>query len=107
MTINISVWLTTASVDVMQLAGRLGGICTEERPNPCGIEQVFQFSIESIAKQFNIAAFHFPEVVSIGRSPDLSKAAIAESKLCDCGWTTRLECDRENNDINNLEWVSQ
>lgn len=95
MTTEVSVWLTSASVDVSQLAGRLGGICTKERPNPCGIEQVFQFSIKSLANQFNIAAHHFPEVVSIGRSPDLSKVAIAESKLCDCGWTTKQQCDRE------------
>lgn len=92
---EVSVWLTGASVEVSQLAGRLGGICTEERPNAIGIEQVFQFSLESFANQFNFSAFHFPEVVSIGRVPSLSKKAIADSRLCDCGWTTKHQCDRE------------
>lgn len=92
---DVSVWLTGASVEASQLAGRLGGICTEERQNVAGIEQVFRFNMESFAQQFNFSAFHFPEVISIGRSPNLSQKAITESRLCNCGWTTKSECDQE------------
>lgn len=92
---EVSVWLTGASVEVSQLAGRLGGICTEERQNVAGIEQVFRFNMESFAQQFNFSVFHFPEVISIGRAPNLSQKAITESRLCNCGWTTKSQCDRD------------
>jgi len=89
---EVSVYLTHASVDVSQWAGRLGGICTEEKSTSEGIEQKFDFSLESYANQFHFSAFHFPEVISIGRSPSIIQKAIADSRLCDCGWTTKKQC---------------
>lgn len=89
---EVSVYLTMPSVDVSQLAGRLGGICTEESDIRDGIEQKFGFSLESYANQFHFSAFHFPEVISIGRSPSVIHQAIANSRLCDCGWTTKQAC---------------
>jgi len=89
---EVSVYLTKASVDISQLAGRLGGICTEEIDIVDGIEQKFNFNLQSYADQFHFSAFHFPEVISIGKSPSPIQKAIAESRLCDCGWTTKKAC---------------
>lgn len=91
---KVSVYLTKPSVDVSQLAGRLGGICTEESDIRDGIEQKFGFNLESYADQFHFSAFHFPEVMSIGRSPSVIHQAIANSRLCDCGWTTKQTCSK-------------
>lgn len=89
---EVSVYLSKASVGVSQWAGRLGGICTEEKDISEGIEQKFDFNLESYANQFHFSAFHFPEVISIGRSPSVIQKAIADSRLCDCGWTTKKAC---------------
>jgi hypothetical protein len=91
---EVSVYLTKPSVEVSQWAGRLGGICTEEKNIGEGIEQKFDFSLESYANQFHFSALHFPEVISIGRSPSIIQKAIAGSRLCDCGFTTKHNCDR-------------
>jgi hypothetical protein len=91
---EVSVYLTSPSVSVSQLAGRLGGICTEGRNITDGIEQKYNFGLDSFADQFNFSAFHFPEVISIGRSPSPIQQAIANSRLCDCGWTTKQACSK-------------
>lgn len=90
---EVSVYLTKPSVEVSQWAGRLGGICTEESNTVDGIEQKYVFTLESFADHFNFSSFHFSEVISIGRSPSLVQQAIAASKLCDCGWTTKSSCN--------------
>lgn len=92
---EVSIFLTAPSVEVPQWAGRLGGICTEEHENIAGIEQVFRFNMESFANQFSASVFHYPEIISVGRSPNQVQKAIADSKLCDCGWTTKQQCDLE------------
>lgn len=91
---EISVFLSKASVEVSQLAGRLGGICTEEIEIGNEIEQKFNFNLKSYADQFHFSAFHFPEVVSIGKSPSLIQKTITNSRLCDCGWTTKQACSK-------------
>lgn len=91
---DVSVYLESASADVSQLAGRLGGICTEENEIKYGIEQKFSFTLESFADQFHFAAFHYPQVISIGRSPSVIHQAIANSRLCKCGWTTKQACSK-------------
>jgi hypothetical protein len=88
---EVSIFLSKASVEVSQLAGRLGGICTEEIDIGDEIEQKFNFNLKSYADQFHFSAFHFPEVISIGKSP--IQKAIADSRLCDCGFTTKHSCD--------------
>lgn len=88
---EVSVYLTKPSVDISQLAGRLGGICTEESDIRDGIEQKFGFGLESYADQFHFSALHFPEVMSIGRSPSVIHQEIANSR-CDCRWTTKQAC---------------
>jgi hypothetical protein len=98
---SISVYLESTSPEVSQLAHKLGGACAEELPIRDGIEQVFNFGLESMATQFHLSVLHFPEVISVGRSP--IRQAIAASRLCDCGWTTKQECDRECETPNGLE----
>lgn len=84
--------LSNPSVEVSQLAGRLGGICAEELGN----FYHYIFNLDSMADQFHASVRHFPEVVRVERSGGNSiKSAIAQSRLCDCGWTTRQECDRK------------
>lgn len=78
-------------MEVSQLAGRLGGICTEETVSNV-FEQKFKFSLESMAEQFQRSAVLFSEVISVGRSPSVIEQAIATSRLCDCGWTTKAQC---------------
>jgi len=94
---EISICLSQASVDVSQLAGRLGGICSEEIENDRGIEQKFVFSLESFAYQFSRALPNFTEVRSISPSQNAIKEAIAKSRLCPCGEMTILDCDGECN----------
>lgn len=94
---SISVYLETANLEISTLAERLGGICTKERPIKYGIEQIFEFDLESFANQFHLSALHFPEVISIGRSPNQVQEAIASSRLCDCGWTTKQDCNIQCN----------
>lgn len=89
---EVSVWLTGASVEVSQWAGRLGGICTEERENPLGIEQVFQFSLKSFAEKFRSSAHGYPEVLEVERSPS---EETLDPRLCNCGRTKKLIRARE------------
>ena len=63
--------------------------------------QSFSFSQEGIAEQFKAAVAWYPNVVGLrvsGDSIDNSikeiEAAIASSRLCDCGWTTKASCER-------------
>jgi len=94
-TMKVSIYLTESSPEISQLAEKLGGICAEENDIRDGIEWVFNFSLDSLASQFHAAAILFPEVISIGRTPmpKLIAQAIADSRLCNCGWTTRKECN--------------
>ena len=88
----ITVCVEKNTVDLHQLAGVLGGICSEELPIAGGYELKFEFSLESNARQFHINTFLFPETISVERSPSVIQQAIADSKLCDCGWTTKKAC---------------
>ena len=90
----ITVWVERNSADMHQLAGVLGGICSEESPIAGGYELKFEFSLESNARQFHINTFLFPETISVERSPSVIQQAIADSRLCDCGFTTKHSCDR-------------
>jgi hypothetical protein len=83
---------THCSVEISQMAGVLGGICVEQAEKGGGFEQKFQFSLESKAEQFEASILWFPEVFGAGRKPSAIEQAIADSKLCDCGWTTRKAC---------------
>lgn len=95
---NVSIYLQAHSEDITKLARKLGGFCSQQLPVTQGIEQIFEFQLESRADQFFASVLLFPEVISIG-SPvpkvesELSvEAAIAISKLCECGFTTMHEC---------------
>jgi hypothetical protein len=81
--------------DIANYAEKLGGICENEAVSDRLIEQHFQFNTDSTAEQFNRSVRVFPEVINISQSPDLIAQAIANSKLCACGWTTKHQCDRE------------
>jgi hypothetical protein len=100
MTYQIAIHAEQISTDVSQLAGRLGGICTKESKVIDGLELKFEFSLESMAQQFHVSVLHFPEVISVGRSPNPIQKAIAASRLCDCGWTTKSSCNVKCEAIN-------
>ena len=91
---------THCSVEISQMAGVLGGICVEQTEKAKGFEQKFQFNLESKAEQFEASILWFPEVFSVGRKPNLSEQAIANSRLCDCGWTTKQSCSKTCEAIN-------
>jgi hypothetical protein len=88
----ITVCVEKNSADMHQLAGVLGGICSEELPIAGGYKLKFEFFLESKARQFHINTFLFPETISPMRSPAIIQQAIADSRLCDCGWTTKKQC---------------
>ncbi len=95
---SISVYLESNCVDIENLAKRLGGVCSKQSHIQGGIEQVFDFQLESMAEQFHASVLRFPELISIG-SPlrnysqiSSIEEAIAASRLCKCGVTTMLEC---------------
>lgn len=88
----ITVCVEKISADMHQLAGVLGGICSEESPTAIGFELKFEFTLESNARQFHLNAFNYPETISAMRSPSIIQQAIASSRLCDCGWTTKQAC---------------
>lgn len=83
----ITVCVEKISADMHQLAGVLDGICSEELPIADGYELKFEFSLESKARQFHIT-------ISAMRSPAIIQQAIADSRFCDCGFTTKHSCDR-------------
>jgi hypothetical protein len=83
------------SDDISDYATRLGGICQNEAIGDRLIEQHFAFSSDTMAQQFDRSVRVFPEVTNIGYAPDLIAQAIANSKLCACGWTTKQQCDIE------------
>ena len=89
---TITVCVEKISADMHQLAGVLGGICSKESPIAIGFELKFEFPLESNALQFHINTFLFPETISATRSPSLIQKAIADSRLCNCGWTTKKQC---------------
>jgi hypothetical protein len=89
----ITVCVEKISADMHQLAGVLGGICSEESPIAIGFELKFEFPLESNARQFHLNTFNYPETISATRSPNPIQKAIANSKLCDCGWTTKSSCN--------------
>jgi hypothetical protein len=91
----ITVCVERISPDMHQLAGVLGGICSEERLIDGGYELKFEFSLESYARQFHVSTFLFAETIAAMRSPDVIQKAIAESRLCDCGFTTKHSCARQ------------
>lgn len=84
--------------EVPQFATKLGGVCQNEAFSNTQIEQHFKFDLESRAEQFEQGIRLFPEVMHVARTPDLIAQAIANSKLCACGFKTvldcRVECDR-------------
>lgn len=88
----ITVCVEKISADMHQLAGVLGGICSEESPIAIGFELKFEFSLESNARQFHLNTFNYPETISATRSPNVIHQAIADSRLCNCGWTTKKAC---------------
>lgn len=88
----ITVCVEKISADMHQLAGVLGGICSEESPTAIGFELKFEFTLESNARQFHLNAFNYPETISAMRSPSIIQQAIASSRLCNCGWTTKQAC---------------
>lgn len=90
----IIVCVEKVSADMHQLAGTLGGICSEESPIAIGFELKFEFSLESKARQFHLNTFNYPETISAMQSPAIIQQAIADSRLCDCGFTTKHSCDR-------------
>ena len=95
---NVSVYLDSHCPDISRLANRLGGFCAEQKPISEGIEQVFEFQLESRADQFFASVVLFDEVISVGSPvPKVDDAlsvegAIALSKLCECGVTTMHDC---------------
>ncbi len=91
---------THCSVEISQMAGVLGGICVEQTEKAKGFEQRFQFNLESKAEQFEASILWFPEVFGVGRKPILIAQAIANSRLCDCGWTTKQSCSKTCEAIN-------
>ena len=88
----ITVCVEEIGIELRQLAEVLGGICSEESPIAGGYELKFEFSLESKARQFHLNAFNYPETISATQSPSVIQQAIADSKLCDCGWTTKKAC---------------
>ena len=90
--IEIFVQTNDYTDEVMNYASRLGGICQNEAIGDRMIEQHFEFANESMAQQFDRSVRVFPEVTHIGMKPDLIAQAIANSKLCKCGWTTVKDC---------------
>ena len=90
----ITVCVEEIGIELRQLAEVLGGICSEELPIAGGYELKFEFSLESKARQFHLNAFNYPETISVERSPNVIQKAIADSRLCDCGFTTKHSCDR-------------
>ncbi len=89
----ITVCVERISPDMHQLAGVLGGICSEESKIAIGYELKFEFYLESNARQFHLNTFNYPETISAMRSPNTIQKTIAASRLCDCGWTTRSSCN--------------
>jgi len=68
-------------------------ICVEK--NSADMHQLaFEFSLKSKARQFHINIFLFPETILAMRSPAIIQQAIADSRFCDCGFTTKHSCDR-------------
>ena len=90
---EVSVHLKKPSVDISQLAGRFGGICSEETTTMIGLKQKFEFNLDSSASQFQLNALRFPEVISIEGSPNCTEKAIASSERRDCGITTKAACN--------------
>ena len=90
----ITVCVERISPDMHQLAGALGGICSEETKISGGFELKFEFTLESYARQFHVSSFLYPETISARKSPCVIQKAIAESRLCDCGITTKHSCNR-------------
>jgi hypothetical protein len=88
----ITVCVEKISADMHQLAGVLGGICSEESPFAIGFKLKFEFPLESNARQFHLNTFNYPETISATRSPNAIQKAIADSRLCNCGWTTKKAC---------------
>lgn len=87
---KISVEVEGMPSEIAELAERLGGICSEPQAIATGFEQSFEFQIDSMARQFHLSALLYPQVISVNR--EAIRKAIAESRLCDCGWTTKFEC---------------
>lgn len=80
---------------VQHYAEKLGGVCQNEAIGDRVIESHYRFPIQSMAEQFDRSARVFPEVINIGRSPDLIAQAIANSRLCACGEKTLQGCATE------------
>ncbi len=97
MSTNVSIYLQEHSEDISKLARKLGGFCSKQVPIPQGIEQIFEFQLQSHADQFFASVLLFPEAMSVGSPvPKVDDAlsvegAIALSKLCQCGITMH-EC---------------
>lgn len=89
---DIYVQTSNFTDDASKFAEVLGGICQEEAVSDSAIEQHYRFSQESMASQFDQGIRLYPEVIYVGRSPDLITQAIANSRLCACGVTTVLDC---------------
>ena len=89
---DIFVQTNNFSDDVPRFAEVLGGICQNEAFGNGQIEQHFRFPQESKADQFDQGIRLFPEVIHVGRSPDLITQAIANSKLCACGENEVQDC---------------
>lgn len=90
---RVSVRLNSSCIDILNLAGRLDGSCINQEPSKNGFKQVFEFPLESRAEKFADSVRYFPEVLSVGRS--LIDEAIANSRLCACGFKTVLDCNSE------------
>lgn len=92
---DIYVQTNDFSEEVPQFASKLGGVCQNEAFGNTKIEMHFRFTQESLADQFSQGVRLFPEVMHVARTPDLITQAIANSRLCACGFKTVLDCSSE------------
>jgi hypothetical protein len=91
---TVTVTSSKPDSDIMQCAYRFGAQCLSEVKGKDCFMQSFSFSQGSIAEQFKAAVAWYPNVVGLRVSGDEIEAAIASSRLCDCGWTTKASCER-------------